>query len=235
MVTGSKVRDLENDVPRPQPCDIRGERGVLTRGVLLLRGRTSFFVEGSEGEAGTDPKFQLSNLFNPMSPTIPLLSQDFDFRPKHPFDRSTKRKEEVGNLRNRSFSSRGFAWGEKYEKHNSTTRDGGTGAGRGRKLARREWGEGKSGRDLCVCVCVRGTSVRTLLLRTNGIKGRRWNRITPDLESRALPFDFYRIRSQILSDVSADGQHLSNCARPLGHGGWGGGGGGREPFQSPDS
>lgn len=64
MVTGSKVRDLENDVPRPQPCDIRGERGVLTRGVLLLRGRTSFFVEGSEGEAGTDPKFQLSNLFN---------------------------------------------------------------------------------------------------------------------------------------------------------------------------
>lgn len=53
--------------------------------------------------------------------------------------------------------------------------------------------------------------------------------------SRALPFDFYRIRSQILSDVSADGQHLSNCARPLGHGGWGGGGGSREPFQSPDS
>lgn len=53
MVTGSKVRDLENDVPRPQPCDIRGERGVLTRGVLLLRGHTSFFVEGSEGEAGT--------------------------------------------------------------------------------------------------------------------------------------------------------------------------------------
>lgn len=88
--------------------------------------------------------------------------------------------------------------------------------------------------EICVCVCVRGTSVRTLLLRTNGIKGRRWNRITPDLESRALPFDFYRIRSQILSDVSADGQHLSNCARPLGHGGWGGGGG-REPFQSPDS
>lgn len=153
MVTGSKVRDLENDVPRPQPCDIRGERGVLTRGVLLLRGRISFFVEGSEGEAGTDPKFQLSNLFNPMSPTVPLLSQDFDFRPKYSFDRSTKRKEEVGNLRNRSFSSRGFAWGEKYEKHNSTTRDGGTGAGRGRKLARREWGEGKSGRDLCVCVC----------------------------------------------------------------------------------
>lgn len=95
MVTGSKVRDLENDVPRPQPCDIRGERGVLTRGVLLLRGRTSFFVEGSEGEAGTDPKFQLSNLFNPMSPTVPLLSQDFDFRPKYSFDRSTKRKEEI--------------------------------------------------------------------------------------------------------------------------------------------
>lgn len=33
---------------------------------------------------------------------------------------------------------------------------------------------------MCACAC--GTSVRTLLLRTNGIKGRRWNRITPDLD-----------------------------------------------------
>lgn len=63
MVTGSKVRDLENDVSLPLPsppaqlCDIRGERGVLTR-VLLLRGRSiSFFVQGSEGKA--DPEFQL--------------------------------------------------------------------------------------------------------------------------------------------------------------------------------
>lgn len=43
------------------------------------------------------------------------------------------------------FSSRGFlAWGEKYEKHNSRTRDGGTGAGgrgEGEKI-----GSGRMGR-----------------------------------------------------------------------------------------
>lgn len=107
-------------------------------------------MEGSEGEAGTDPKFQLSNLFNPMSPAVPLLSQDFDFRPKYSFDRS-KRKEEVGNLRNRSFSSRGFAWGEKYEKHNSTTMGEREQGGGENWLG--ENGEKARVAEICVCVC----------------------------------------------------------------------------------
>lgn len=46
-------------------------------------------------------------------------------------------------------------------------------------------------------------------------KGSGRNRITLGPVAPAFRF-LYRICSQILSDVSADGQHLSNCARPLG-------------------
>lgn len=86
MVTGSKVRDLENDVSLPLPsppaqlCDIRGERGVLTR-VLLLRGRRSisFFVQGSEGKA--DPEFQLfTTPFNLIFRTVRFGGFRFFFR-----------------------------------------------------------------------------------------------------------------------------------------------------------
>lgn len=59
-------------------------------------------------------------------------------------------------------------------------------------------------------------------------KGSGRNRITLGPVAPAFRF-LYRICSQILSDVSADGQHLSNCARPLGLEGALG------PIQSPDS